>query len=135
MTASASKTHPYDITSTGLVVWPLGHYEAEVHYVLDETPTTTPRPRSLARTAGLIPLPLASLLFAEHSPTWDSIACKEVRKRERKRTERHFGRHFLGHGWEAMDRPQRLFQHPFRIWAGNECPPNCLQRVPQLRSN
>ncbi|MBC8113401.1 MAG: hypothetical protein H7062_03425, partial [Candidatus Saccharimonas sp.] len=52
-TASASKTHPYDIASTGLVVWPLGHYEAEVHYVLDETPTTTPRPRSLARAAGL----------------------------------------------------------------------------------
>jgi len=68
---SIPHTHPYDIASTGLVVWPLGHYEAEVHYSLDETPTTTPRPRSLARAAGLIPLPLASLLFAEHSLTWD----------------------------------------------------------------
>jgi hypothetical protein len=49
----------------------MGHYEAEVHYALDESPTTTPRPRSLARASGLIPLPLASLLFAEHSLTWD----------------------------------------------------------------
>ena len=70
-TATALHTHPYDIASTGLIVWPLGHYEAEVHYALDETPTTTPRPRSLARAAGLIPLPLASLLFAEHPVTWD----------------------------------------------------------------
>ena len=69
--ASALKTHPYDIASTGLVVWPRGHYEAEVHYSLEETPTTTPRPRSLARASGLIPVPLASLLFAEHSLTWD----------------------------------------------------------------
>ena len=71
VTASAPKTHPYDIASTGLVVWPLGHYEAEVHYALDETPTTTPRPRSLARVSGLIPLPLTSLLFAEHALAWD----------------------------------------------------------------
>ena len=70
-TSSVAHTHPYDIASTGLVVWPFGHYEAEVHYALDETPTATPRPRSLARAAGLIPLPLASLLFAEHSLTWD----------------------------------------------------------------
>jgi len=62
-------THPYDVAAAGLVVWPLGHYEAEVHYALDETPTTTPRPRSLARAAGLIPLPLNSLLFAEHALT------------------------------------------------------------------
>ncbi len=67
----AAKTHPYDVASTGLVVWPLGHYEAEVHYSLDETPTTLPRPRSLARAAGLTPLPLASLMFAEHSLTGD----------------------------------------------------------------
>ncbi len=68
---SSPHTHPYDIASAGLVVWPLGHYEAEVHYTLDETPTATPRPRSLARAAGLIPLPVASILFAEHALTWD----------------------------------------------------------------
>ena len=69
-TPPISQTHPYDIASTGLVVWPLGHYETEVHYSLDETPST-PRPRSLARAVGLIPLPLSWLLFAEHSLTWD----------------------------------------------------------------
>ncbi len=63
--------HPYDISSAGLVVWPHGHYEAEVHYALDESPTTTPRPRSLARATGLTPLPIESILFREHSVSWD----------------------------------------------------------------
>jgi len=62
--------HPYDIAPTGLVVWPLGRYETEVHYSLDEAPMSIPRPRNLARASGLIPLPVGSLLFAEHSLNW-----------------------------------------------------------------
>ena len=67
---SPLKTHPYDLASTGLVVWPQAHYESEVHYALDESPTAMPRPRALARAAGLTPLPLAALVFAEHSLDW-----------------------------------------------------------------
>ena len=57
-------------SSNGLVVWPQGHYDAEVHFALDESPTVTPRPRSLSRAAGLTPLPLAAIVFAEHSLDW-----------------------------------------------------------------
>ena len=67
---SPLKTHPYDVASNGLVVWPQAHYDAEVHFALDESPTATPRPRSLARAAGLTSLPLAAIVFAEHSLDW-----------------------------------------------------------------
>ena len=69
-TATIPDSHPYDIAPTGLVVWPLGRYETEVHYSLDEAPMSIPRPRTLARASGLIPLPVGSLLFAEHSLNW-----------------------------------------------------------------
>ena len=62
--------HPYDISVDGLVVWPYGHYESEVRYPLDEGPTSTPRPRSLARAAGLTPLPETALVFREHAVAW-----------------------------------------------------------------
>ncbi len=68
--AAIPDSHPYDIAPTGLVVWPLGRYEIEVHYSLDEAPMSIPRPRTLARASGLIPLPVGSLLFAEHSLNW-----------------------------------------------------------------
>ena len=49
-----------------LVVWPHRHYEAEIHYSLGDESIIVPRPRSLARAAGLPPLPRAALLFREH---------------------------------------------------------------------
>lgn len=60
------RTHPYDISAAGLVVWPHRHYEAEIHYSLGDESIIVPRPRSLARAAGLTPLPRAALLFREH---------------------------------------------------------------------
>ena len=63
---SASRIHPYDISTAGLVVWPHRHYEAEIHYSLGDDQTITPRPRSLARAAGLSPLPRSAILFQEH---------------------------------------------------------------------
>ena len=62
----AERTHPYDISPAGLVVWPHRHYEAEIHYSLGDESTIVPRPRSLARAAGLTPRPRAALLFREH---------------------------------------------------------------------
>jgi hypothetical protein len=62
--------HPYDISDEGLVVWPYGHYESAVHYPLDDSPTSVPRPRSVARAAGLTPLPEAAIVFREHSLDW-----------------------------------------------------------------
>jgi len=65
------RAHPYDITLTGLIVWPQGNYESEIRYDLEETPTITPRPRSLARSAGLFPIPSATLKFSGNSLSWE----------------------------------------------------------------
>ncbi|OYW13181.1 MAG: hypothetical protein B7Z55_17260 [Planctomycetales bacterium 12-60-4] len=62
--------HPYDIAETGLIVWPTRSYDAEVIYGLDERPTISPRPRSIARTANLDSLPASALIFREHQITW-----------------------------------------------------------------
>ncbi len=64
-------SHPYDISAAGLVVWPQHDYAAEVHYSLDERPTTVPRPRSIARAAGLSPVPLAAIVYREHPLNWN----------------------------------------------------------------
>lgn len=61
-----SPPHPYDIGESGLVVWPTRSYDAELTYSLDERPTIAPRPRSVARVAGLEPVPAAALIFALH---------------------------------------------------------------------
>lgn len=65
-TASGPRVHPYDVAAAGIIVWPHWHYEAEVQYSLTDEPTIVPRPRSLARAAGLAPVPRAALLFREH---------------------------------------------------------------------
>ncbi|MDZ4689028.1 MAG: hypothetical protein SH850_28465, partial [Planctomycetaceae bacterium] len=65
-----SPPHPYDINETGLTVWPTRSFEAEIHFPLDERPTINPRPRSVARVAGLEPLSAAALLFQEHPIAW-----------------------------------------------------------------
>lgn len=70
-TASELKTHPYDIAPAGLVVWPHRHYEAEIHYALGDEAVIVPRPRALARAAGLSPLPRSAILFREHPLTQD----------------------------------------------------------------
>jgi hypothetical protein len=67
-----SPPHPYDIDESGLTVWPTRSFEAEVHYPLDEHPTIAPRPRSVARLAGLQPLPAGALLFEEHPIAWEA---------------------------------------------------------------
>jgi len=64
-------THPYDVSAEGLVVWPYSHFESAVRYPLDDKPVSTPRPRSLARAAGLAPLPLSALVYKEHSLAWE----------------------------------------------------------------
>jgi len=65
-------THPYDISDEGLIVWPYSHFESAVRYPLDDQPTSSPRPRSLARAAGLPPLPLAALVYQEHPLAWEN---------------------------------------------------------------
>lgn len=61
----------YDISTAGLIVWPGEKYDVELHYSLEERPTTVPRPRSLARAAGLAPLPLAAVVYRETPLSWD----------------------------------------------------------------
>jgi hypothetical protein len=65
------RSHPYDISSAGLIVWPHSDYEHEVTYALDDQPTTTPRPRSLARSAGLTAVPMSTIVFKLHDLDWN----------------------------------------------------------------
>jgi hypothetical protein len=60
----------YDINASGLIVWPNEDYEQEVCYSLEDQPITYPRPRALARLAGLNPIPLESLAFHLQGLSW-----------------------------------------------------------------
>lgn len=64
--------HPYDIGSAGLIVWPNGMYESEIYFPLDEEPVTHPRPRSLARAAGIAPLAIDDLVFHRYDVSWEA---------------------------------------------------------------
>lgn len=63
--------NPYDITDQGLIVWPTRSFETEVHYSLKEGSQLVPRPRSVARSLGLDPLPAETVIFALHPLSWD----------------------------------------------------------------
>jgi hypothetical protein len=67
---NAPTTHPYDVSGEGLIVWPYGHFDSAVRYSLEERPQATPRPRSLARAAGLVPHPRGAFVFLEHELAW-----------------------------------------------------------------
>ncbi len=69
-TSAEPLPYPYDISAAGLVVWPQPDYTSEVHYSLEERPTTVPRPRSLARAAGLKLFPLAAIVYRENPLNW-----------------------------------------------------------------
>lgn len=62
--------NPFDITDHGLVVWPTRSFETEVHYSLKEGSQLTPRPRSVARSLGLDPLPATTVIFRLHPIHW-----------------------------------------------------------------
>lgn len=62
--------HPYDIGSSGLIVWPNRAYATEIHFPLDEEPVTHPRPRSVARAAGITALAINDLVFQRNEVTW-----------------------------------------------------------------
>jgi hypothetical protein len=65
-----SPPHPYDITESGLVIWPTPSYDLEINYSLKERPYSTPRPRGPARIAGFEPVPISALVFREHPIEW-----------------------------------------------------------------
>ena len=71
---AAPPTHPYDVSFRRALVWPYGHFESAVKYSLEDGPQTSPRPRSLARAAGLAPLPLVALVYQEHPLAWNDWA-------------------------------------------------------------
>ena len=67
---------PYDVMDKGLVVWPDGKYEAEVHYDLGARPVMRPRPRTLARLYDLPNLEADHALYSELTIPWDTwVAC------------------------------------------------------------
>jgi hypothetical protein len=63
---------PYDISERGLTLWPAGRYEIEVNYSLDQRPTISPRPRSVARSYNLPSLRRTDLVFADTEIPWES---------------------------------------------------------------
>lgn len=63
--------HPYDVAESGLIVWPTRSFDAEVVFPLTDRPLIAPRPRAVARTANLSPLPAGALVFEEHPLTWE----------------------------------------------------------------
>lgn len=67
----ALKSHPYDIGPSGLIVWSNANYEHEICYPLDEIPISHPRPRWMARAAGLTPAPTESLVFKLNEVDWN----------------------------------------------------------------
>ncbi|MCA9071245.1 MAG: hypothetical protein KDA84_20095, partial [Planctomycetaceae bacterium] len=67
---------PYDVMDKGLVVWPDGHYQAEVYYDLHARPWMRPRPRSLARQYDLPTLEANHALYVELAIPWETwVAC------------------------------------------------------------
>lgn len=62
--------NPFDINDQGLIVWPTRSFEIEVHYSLKEGSQLTPRPRSIARSLGLDPLPATTVIFLLHPLAW-----------------------------------------------------------------
>lgn len=67
---------PYDVMEKGLVVWPDGHYQAEVYYELHARPWMRPRPRSLARQYDLPTLEANHALYIELAIPWETwVAC------------------------------------------------------------
>lgn len=62
--------NPFDINDQGLIVWPTRSFETEVHYSLTEGSQLTPRPRSVARSLGLDPLPATTVIFRLHPLAW-----------------------------------------------------------------
>lgn len=64
------RSHPYDIGPSGLIVWSNANYEHEICYPLDEKPVTHPRPRWMARAAGLTPTATETLVFKLNEVDW-----------------------------------------------------------------
>lgn len=62
--------NPFDINDHGLIVWPTRSFEVEVHYSLTEGAQLTPRPRAVARSLGLDPLPAPTVIFRLHPLAW-----------------------------------------------------------------
>lgn len=70
LSALGPQTMAYDVAEQGLIVWPDRSYQSEVHYPLSERPIVNPRPRTLARAAGLEPIPAEKLLFSLQPLQW-----------------------------------------------------------------
>ena len=62
---------PYDIRSSGMVVWPDSRYEAEASYDLRKRPRIYPAPWSVAHRFNLPVVTRKSLVFAETPVLWD----------------------------------------------------------------
>ena len=61
---------PYDVTETGLNVWPGNQYDVELIFNLNQRPTIRPRPRALAKSLNFSTLEANQLIFAESTITW-----------------------------------------------------------------
>ena len=67
-------SHPYDINSEGLVIWPGGEFRNEVRVDLARKGQLRPVPTELATAAGLHPADRIAVLFFESRTSWDDWA-------------------------------------------------------------
>ncbi|MCH2202040.1 MAG: hypothetical protein MK102_08720 [Fuerstiella sp.] len=63
-------THPYDVCSTGLIVWPEARFDREVTIDLHRPHQVRPTPAPLAITFGISPASVESVVFCKSSTDW-----------------------------------------------------------------
>ncbi len=72
--AAFVNSHPYDINSEGLVIWPGGEFRDEVCVDLARKGQLRPLPTDLAAAAGIHPTDRSAVLFFESRTPWDDWA-------------------------------------------------------------
>ena len=64
------RSHPYDINSDGLVIWPNGDFSREIVVSLERKRQLRPLPATDAAQAGLVATERQVVMFNESSTIW-----------------------------------------------------------------
>lgn len=64
-------THPYDVASEGLIIWPEARFDREVTVNLYRPHQVRPLPAPLAMTFGISPTSAENVLFSRSQTNWD----------------------------------------------------------------
>ena len=64
-------SHPYDVRTDGLVIWPERQFDREILVDLHRRHQVRPMPPALAASYGFVPLSREALVFAENKTRWN----------------------------------------------------------------